>query len=109
MNTADKLKLFLAACKCGVSVNMNEHREVYETAAQRIAEAAGYECPPEIADAVRDRMIETDTIITIHFYPKHPVTFYEVWHYDLDAALDEAIECLRQEGLLPPDNGRGDL
>jgi len=100
MTTTDKLKLLLATCKAGVSIEVNNHRNVYDTAKQALADAAEHDCPPEIEDEVRQRMIDTNTIVTIHFYPTTPIGFYEVRHYDIDAALDEALECLRSEGLL---------
>lgn len=101
MNIGEKLQLLLATCKAGVSIEVNDHRNVYESAAQCLANVDKRDCPPEIEPDVRARMIETNTVVTIHFYPQTPVGFYEVWHYDLDAALDEALECLRQDGLLP--------
>ena len=42
------------------------------------------------------KMIETDTIVNIQFYPKTPVGSYSVYHYDLDMALDLALECLKE-------------
>jgi len=38
-----------------------------------------------------------DFIIEIQFYPDTPVGFHVVYHYDLDAALDEALTII--EGL----------
>jgi len=88
----DKLKDLLARCKCGVFVTVNQHRDYYETAKKTLDEAQGHECPPEIEDDVRRVMIETDTIIRIQFYPRTPSSSYEIWHHDLDAALDEALD-----------------
>ena len=89
----DKLKDLLARCKCGVFLTVNQHRDYYETAENTLDEAQGHECPPEIEDDVRRVMIETDTIIRIQFYPRTPSSSYEIWHHDLDAALDEALAC----------------
>ena len=89
----DKLKDLLARCKCGVFLTVNEHRDYYQTAEYTLDEAQGHECPFEIEDDVRRVMIETDTIIRIQFYPHTPIGSYEIWHHDLDAALDEALAC----------------
>ena len=43
-------------------------------------------------------MIETNTIIDLQFYPHTPVGSYQIYHYDLDKALDEALEILAKEG-----------
>lgn len=92
----DKLKELLNLCKCGVFVTVNEHRDYYESAAQHLEEAKTFECPPVIASDVRASMIERDTIIKVHFYPETPIGSYEIWHHDLDAVLDEALDCFEE-------------
>ena len=88
----DKLKELLARCKCGVYVQVNVHRDVYETAAQwwetqDICSDSLSDTPPE----VRAEMIRLNTVVDVQFYPHTPVGFYRVAHYDLDAALDAAL------------------
>ncbi len=95
----DKLKMLLERCKCSVSVEVNRHRDYYSNAADFIGEAELYECPPEIAPEVRQTMIETDTVVVIQFYPDTPIGFYGIWHFDLDEALNQALECIKE-----PDN-----
>lgn len=90
----DKLKELFAHCKCGIYLTVNEHRDYYQTAAQALDEADGLECPPQIAPDVKARMIETNTIVRLQFYPDTPIGSYNIWHYDLDAALDAALSCL---------------
>ena len=90
----DKLKELLGRCKCGVFLTVNEHRDYYITAAKFLEEAEIFECPPKIAPDVFARMIEIDTIVRLTFYPSTPIGSYDVWHYDVDAALNEALECL---------------
>ena len=93
---SDKLKELISRCKCGVYLSVNEHRDLYQSAQTKLDEMAGFECAPTIRDEVRQKMIETDTIIEVHFYPHTPVGSYSVYHYDLDAALDEALACLKR-------------
>lgn len=98
----DKLKELMSLCKCGVHITVNEHRDYYDTAAQKLENAASNDSPPEIEDSVRAKMIETDTIVVIHFYPDTPVGYFEIWHHDIEAALDEALECFaerRNDGI----------
>lgn len=90
----EKLKELLARCKCGVYVTVNEHRDYYITAAQALDAAGGRECSPVIEPDVAARMIETDTIVCLQCFPDTPVGSYDIWHYDLDAALDIALACL---------------
>ena len=93
----DKLKQLLARCKCGVFLTVNEHRDYYRSVAYTLDQIACRECPPEIEDGVRAKMIETDTIVELQFYPDTPVGSYSIYHHDLDAALDEALQCLESE------------
>lgn len=92
----DKLNQLFDRCKCGVYLSVNEHRNCYNTAAQALDEAKHYPCPPKIEPDVQAKMIETDTIVRLQFYPDTPVGSYEIWHYDLDIALDIALDCLNQ-------------
>ncbi len=88
----DKLKQLLGMCKCGVFVRVNQHRGYYQTVEKYISEC---QWAPKIDAAVLVKMIETDTVIEIIFHPQTPRSHYAVWHYDLDAALDESLACLQ--------------
>ncbi len=92
MNATDKLTLLASKCKCGVYVEINSHRDVYETAEQAIyqLESLGFETDSE----VRQKMIESDTVVTVQFYPDTPVGFHHVFGADLDSALDAALKCV---------------
>jgi hypothetical protein len=92
----DKLQKLLSLCKCGVYVTVNEHRDVYESATTALDDAAGHVSPPHIPDDVRAKMIELDTIVQVQFYPVTPIGSYSIWHYDLDAALDECLQCFEE-------------
>jgi hypothetical protein len=85
----DKLKELLSRCKCGVFVTVNHHRDYYESVEQYMGDR---EISRVDARKVAE-MIRADTIIKIQFYPHTPIGSYIVWHYDLDAALDEALQC----------------
>jgi len=90
----DKLAKLISLCKCGIYLTVNEHRDYYETATQRLQKAENYECPPETEKSVKQKMIATNTIITLHFYPDTPIGSYVIWHYDIEETLNKAIECL---------------
>lgn len=89
----DKLKELLTRCKYGVHLTVNEHRDSYEPLAKALEDLEAMEFP--IDPDVRQKMIETDTLIDLQFYPDTPTGFYVVQHYDLDAALDEALAYLK--------------
>ena len=98
MGELSKIERLLDRCKCGVSIEVNRHRNYYETAAHYMAEQESLkqECPPEIEPEVRAEMLKRDTIIECNFYPDTPVGSYEVWHYDIDLCLDQCLEILAE-------------
>lgn len=93
----DKLQELLSRCKCGVYLTVNQHRDYYETAEESLFEMDGLECPPEIEPETRKVMIEKDTIIILQFYPDTPIGSYDVYHYEIEKALDEALDILNNK------------
>ena len=90
----DALKTLLARCKCGVFLTVNEHRDYYETPAQRLDWYAELACPPEIGDDVRAGILSSGEIVDLHFYPDTPIGSYHIVHHDLDEALRVALGCV---------------
>jgi len=41
-----------------------------------------------------DKIYETNNLVHIQFYPDTPIGFYNILHYDLDKALDLALEII---------------
>jgi len=91
-----KLKELLSKCKAGVIISVNEHRNYYSSAELTLERLYDGVCDPEIADDVRNTMLETDTIVEIQFYPDTPIGFYSVYHHDIECALDEALSALKR-------------
>lgn len=86
----EKFKELVSKCKCSVEICVNDHRDVYET-------VEGYidnHDKKEIEEEVFNEMIKTDTIVRLQFYPKTPIESYVVYHYDIDKAVDKALEIM---------------
>lgn len=90
----EKLKKIFGRCKCGVYLTVNQHRDYYQTAEQKLKELDMLDATSDIDPEVRRIMIETNTIVDLQFYPDTPVGSYSVYHYDVDAAINEALKCL---------------
>ena len=97
----DKLRKIMARCKAGVYLTVNQHRDYYQSAEDRIKEVESYECPPEIPESVRKKMIETNTVICLQCYPDTPIGFYVIYHYDLGMILEEMCEALEKRKYHP--------
>ena len=44
-----------------------------------------------------EEMIRRDTIVKIQFYPNTPVGFYLIYHYDIDKAIDIALDTVKND------------
>ena len=71
-------------------MSTNGHRELDETVTQYIH--------PDFLKKIRKdvlaKMVEKNTIIELRCYPLSPVCFFKVYHYDLEMAVDEALNHL---------------
>lgn len=73
--------------KCGLHLQHNDHKNVYEPAGQWIADNDW--CDWENEEA-KQRAIDTDEIWTIQWYPDTPVGFYALAAPTLDELLKRA-------------------
>lgn len=85
----DKLKYLIENCKNSVTVEVNGHRDIYMSVLEFLEDDSN-----EIDKGILNKMVETDMVVRIQFYPDTPVGFYIVYHYDVEKALDECIEIL---------------
>jgi len=89
------MKKIINKCKCSISLGINKHRDYYETAEQYVNNINGRNDREEIEDELKYRMIDTDTIYELQFYPDTPVGFYVVYGTSLDEVINKAKECLK--------------
>lgn len=88
----EKLIKLQKLCKADIRIEINTHRGVYEGVKEHIYQ----EELEEIEKSVLNKMIETDTLIRIQFYPNTPTSFITVFHYDLEKALDESLKIIKK-------------
>ena len=99
MNDMSKLLELKNKCKCGISITINQHKNYYDTAEEYFQNnefMKEYLTEGDIDPEVYEKMKEFDTIIEIQFYPHTPIGFYKIFHYDLEMALDESLNCLKK-------------
>ena len=82
-----KLQDLINKTKCSVSIDINNHRDYYETIEQHIEP----DDRENISDDVWVKMIELDTCVRLQFYPDTPIGFYVIYHYDVEMAIDIAL------------------
>ena len=94
----DKLKELLSLCKCQVSIEVNEHRNCYQSVEDWFDEIwDSEETKKEIDTEVFNKMKQLNTIITIQAYNKTPVGFFIIYHYDIDMAIEEMLKTLKED------------
>lgn len=88
----NKLQELKNRCKCGVYIEINPHKDVYESVEKNIFE----DDKEDIEEEILKEMIKRDTIVRIQFYPNTPVGCYVIYHYDIEKGLDYAIKILNE-------------
>lgn len=101
----DKLKLLLEKCANAVYIEYNAHKSAYVTVEKYLFGVEVYEVEnqdiiDETTQEVIDEMIKRNTCVRIQFYPRTSVSFYRIYHYDIETAIDVALEALESEGIL---------
>ena len=93
MGLVDKLNRLVANCKFSVSITVNGHRDVEQT----IDEFIGCEDTTRCMDIlVYNEMVKTNTSIEIQCYNETPSGCYVFYHYDLEMAIDNALNELEK-------------
>lgn len=84
------LKRLTEFCRASVSIVVNKHRDYYETVGEYMEERDIEGTDPEVIA----KMIKTDNVVELHFYPRTPIGFHVIWHYDVDLALAKALSIM---------------
>ena len=92
----DQLKELMSLCKCSLEISINDHRDVYEDVDEYLSNYHFQGDKIDIEKEILYEMIETNTIINIIVYPSTPIGFYNVFHYDLEKALDLVINAIKE-------------
>lgn len=97
----DKFTQLCAGCKNSVEIRVNDHRDYYQTPEQYFADqlasggTQGKNSMDDIVDPdIYKKCVETNNIVYVHFYPDTAISFYSFYHYDVEMALDLALEVL---------------
>lgn len=87
----DKLKELADSCACSVQVTVNENRDFYKTIEEHMEDLDACYDGAVVDPEMRAEIIKRDRLVHVRFYPGTPIGFEEVYHYDIEAAIDEAL------------------
>jgi hypothetical protein len=89
----EKLLEIMSKAKCSVTLEVNDHRDNYETVEQYFdGTFREDDKKEEIPDDIFAEMVKRDTIVCIRVYPHTPVGFVIFYHYDLNELLNNCLE-----------------
>ena len=91
----NKLQELLTLCKCGVSININDYRNAYESVENAINTIETIIEEPLEPETISG-MIETKNVIEIHCYPFTPISSITVYHYNIELAIEEMINAINE-------------
>ena len=88
MKNFDKL---LEVCDGGVTIDINPHKGFYDSVSNFVQEVIENDLPKRIIK----KMEEKDSTCIVTVVPSTESYYYEVfYHYDIDKAIEEAIEAV---------------
>lgn len=103
----EKLLQLINACKCSITLEINEHKNYHQGVKVYLEELESFSGESlQIEDKTMEKMVKLNTIILIQFYPETAFTltnnfnisrigFYRVFHYDLEMAIDQCLDILK--------------
>jgi hypothetical protein len=89
----EKFKELVLLCNASVEISVNDHKDYYKSVEQHINE----EERGEIEDDIFDEMVKRNTIVKVMAYSRIPVGFFVVYHYDIDMAVNIALEAVKND------------
>jgi hypothetical protein len=88
----DKVQELISLCKNSIGIHVNEHRDFYESVDEYLKKDVD-----KIPADILNEMIQMDTVIYIHVYPRNAISFFSVYHYDLESALDIILNSIKND------------
>ena len=89
----EKFKELVSLCKGSVEMSVNDHKDCYESVEGYINEDE----KGDIEKNVFDEMVKRNTVVRIQAYPHTPIGFFVVYHYDIDLAVEIALNAIKFE------------
>ena len=87
----EKFKELVSLCKASIEISVNEHKDYYESVEQYINE----DDREDIDKEVFEEMIKRDIIVRVQAYPRTPIGFFVVYHYDIDKAIEIVLDDIK--------------
>ena len=95
----DKLKELISLCRASITISVNDHKDNYESVSKYMANMVllDDELIEYIGEDVFAEMIKRDTIVYVIAYPRSSVGSYQVYHYDVETAIERVLNAVKSE------------
>jgi hypothetical protein len=93
----ERLKYIIDNCKAGVYLDINSHKDNYESVENYIEtmKTVLEDFVEDVGQDIISEMIKRDIVVNLTFYPNTPIGKYDIYHYDLDKALDLGVKIIK--------------
>ena len=88
----NKFKELVSLCRASITISVNDHKDYYESIELYISEVD----KEDIEKEVFEEMVKRDTLVIVQAYAKTPIGFIIVYHYDIDKAVEIALDSVRE-------------
>lgn len=88
----DKITLLISKCKAGLTIDVDDHKASYQDIKDQIAEIKETQPELEMQREIEEGIIKNNRLICLTYFPDTPVGSCTIYHYDLEQAVDMALE-----------------
>lgn len=88
----EKFKELMSKCKASVHLTINDHKDSYQSVEEYLTYPNVENIEEDIGYDIYEKMKELDTIVCLTIYPDTPIGSYQIYHYDIDEAIDKALK-----------------
>jgi hypothetical protein len=89
----EKFKELVSLCKGSIKISVNGNKDYYESIDEYINEK-----DIEYIDKdIFKEMIKRNIVVKIQVYPHTPIGFFLIYHYDIDEAVNIALQAVKND------------
>ena len=89
----EKFKELVSLCKGSIKISVNGNKDYYESIDEYINEKD----IEHIDKDIFKEMIKRNIVVKIQVYPHTPIGFFLIYHYDIDEAVNIALQAVKND------------
>jgi hypothetical protein len=89
----EKFKELVSLCKGSIKISVNGNKDYYESIDEYINEKDIEYIDKDIFKEI----IKRNIVVKIQVYPHTPIGFFLIYHYDIDEAVNIALQAVKND------------